>query len=423
MGLSTDSLLRAVIALARDVQRCRSVPELLQTAGSGLEAHGFDVAVVGLDEGPGWLRYATAREPLSGLAHRLGLDLPGGSPGAPPNPLLRSATPGLRALYVADLPASVSSWLDALGGAAAGDLVGWRGRAVAVPLRVAERPWGVVLFMHDQLEEAHVDVLSLFALQLGSVADLAQQYARLEQNSAELTRTQAELVRHERLAAVGELAAVMAHEVRNPLAVIYNSLSTLKRVLRPSPDAELLLTIMDEEAERLNRIVGDLLDFVRQYELVKRPVDVEAVVARALEDSAAALRAASVRVERAFPAELPPFPADADLLTRAVVNLVVNAVHSMPRGGTLTVTASLEPRPEGAWLRLDVRDEGMGLSPTARERMFQPFFTTKATGTGLGLAVVKRILDSHQGEVSVAANPERGTTFSLRLPPEPGSSP
>ena len=233
----------------------------------------------------------------------------------------------------------------------------------------------------------------------------------------ELARAQAELVRHERLAALGELAAVMAHEVRNPLGVIFNSLSTLRRLLRPTGDSEMLLSMVEEEAERLNRIVADLLDFVRPYELTKKPIDIEPVVEAAVAEALKSLPLATARVVTECEPQLPPFPADAHLLKQAVVNLVVNAVQAMPKGGTVTVRSSLVPRADGPWLQVEVRDEGPGLSPRAAEKMFQPFFTTKATGTGLGLAVVKRIVESHNGEVEVCPNPEKGATFALRIPP------
>lgn len=243
-------------------------------------------------------------------------------------------------------------------------------------------------------------------------------YGDLKQSYDELARTQQELVRHERLAALGELAAVMAHEVRNPLGVIFNSLTTLKRLLRPTGDSEMLLNMVGEEADRLNRIVGDLLDFVRPYELVKKQVAVEPIIASAVDAAAQSTLNANVRVVTEFPKELPSFPVDAHLLKQALVNLIVNAAQAMPRGGTVTVRATVESMGGVPWLTVKVRDEGVGLSQRASAKMFQPFFTTKATGTGLGLAVVKRIVDAHLGEVSAKANEDgEGTTFTVRFPP------
>jgi signal transduction histidine kinase len=243
-------------------------------------------------------------------------------------------------------------------------------------------------------------------------------YGDLKTSYDELARTQQELVRHERLAALGELAAVMAHEVRNPLGVIFNSLTTLKRLLRPSGDAEMLLNMVGEEADRLNRIVGDLLDFVRPYELVKKLMAVEPIISSAVDAAAQSTLNSNVRVLTEFPRELPAFPLDSHLLKQALVNLIVNAAQAMPKGGTVTVRATVESQGGVPWLTVQVRDEGVGLTQRATAKMFQPFFTTKATGTGLGLAVVKRIVDAHLGEVSAKANEDgEGTTFTVRFPP------
>lgn len=243
-------------------------------------------------------------------------------------------------------------------------------------------------------------------------------YGDLKASYDQLERTQQELVRHERLAALGELAAVMAHEVRNPLGVIFNSLTTLKRLLRPTGDAEMLLNMVGEEADRLNRIVGDLLDFVRPYELVKKQIAVEPIISGAVDAATQSSIQSNVRVVTEFPRELPPFPLDAHLLKQALVNLIVNAAQAMPRGGTVTVRAQVEVEAGGPWLVIRVCDEGVGLSERASAKMFQPFFTTKATGTGLGLAVVKRIVDAHLGEVTARSNEDgKGTTFVVRFPP------
>ncbi len=279
-----------------------------------------------------------------------------------------------------------------------------------------------VPYTEHELHSAEVLGVQMASLleRTGLYEESRRLYADLKKSYDELARTQAELVRHERLAAIGELAAVMAHEVRNPLGVIFNSLSTLKRVLRPQGDAEMLLNIVGEEADRLNRIVSDLLDFVRPYELAKSLVAMAPIIASAV-DVASQSVTHGARVVTEFEAELPPFPADGQMLRQALVNIIINALQAMPRGGVVSVRARVERLPGGPpWLVIDVSDEGVGLPPRAAERMFQPFFTTKATGTGLGLAVVKRIIDAHQGEVTARPNGERGTTFTVRLPgPDP----
>ncbi len=297
-----------------------------------------------------------------------------------------------------------------------------------VPLAIEGKPVGMltlgrvrdVAFLESETRSAEILGVQMAALlERSRLYDEANRlYGDLKASYDELARTQQELVRHERLAALGELAAVMAHEVRNPLGVIFNSLTTLKRLLRPTGDSEMLLNMVGEEADRLNRIVGDLLDFVRPYELVKKPMAVEPIIANAVDAAAQSTLNANVRVLTEFPRELPPFPLDAHMLKQALVNLIVNAAQAMPRGGTVTVVATVEPQAGVPWLCVRVRDEGVGLTQRATEKMFQPFFTTKATGTGLGLAVVKRIVDAHLGEVTARANEGgQGTTFTVRFPP------
>ncbi len=298
-----------------------------------------------------------------------------------------------------------------------------------VPLTVEGRNVGMLTLTrsHDQpFLEADVRSAEILGVQMTTLLERARLYdesrrlyAELKDSYDQLGRAQQELIRHERLAAVGELAAVMAHEVRNPLGVIFNSLTTLKRIMRVEGDVEMLLNMVGEEADRLNRIVGDLLEFVRPWELEKKPTAVEPIIANAIDAAAQAALKASVRVVAEFPRELPPYAIDGPLLKQALANLIVNAAQAMPKGGTVLVHATTEAAPGGAhWLVVRVRDEGVGLSERASSKMFQPFFTTKATGTGLGLAVVKRVVDSHAGEVSARANEDGpGTTFTVKLPP------
>lgn len=258
-------------------------------------------------------------------------------------------------------------------------------------------------------------LLESVASQFAVLLEQARLYDDLRNSYVELARAQAEVVRHERLAALGEVAAVMAHEVRNPLGVIFNSLTSLKKLLAPSGDVELLLGIVGEEADRLNRIVGDLLDFARPYAPERSPVALEVLVVGAVQAASASVGTAQIRIVTEFPEVLPEVPLDGHLVRQALVNLVVNAVQAMPRGGTVSVRTTIETDGERRWARIAVADQGPGIPPQAADRIFQPFFTTKATGTGLGLAVVKRIAEAQSGEVLVDSGPS-GTTFTLRLP-------
>jgi two-component system, NtrC family, sensor histidine kinase HydH len=291
---------------------------------------------------------------------------------------------------------------------------------LSAPLLVGDRLVGTLSVgrrADAKFTEEEAQLVESCGVHIAVILEHVRLFEDLKVSYDELAHTQAELVKHERLAALGELAAVMAHEVRNPLGVIFNSLTSLKRVLKPAGgEGDLLLQIIGEEADRLNRIVGDLLDFARPYEAQKKPISLEAIIGSAVDAAMAAVPHASANVMVQFPAELPHFQVDGHLVRQAILNLVVNALQAMPGGGVVTVLAVPEERDGNLWARIEVRDEGDGIPAATAERIFQPFFTTKATGTGLGLAVVKRIIDAHHGQVTVQARPEGGTTFTVRLP-------
>jgi PAS domain S-box-containing protein len=264
--------------------------------------------------------------------------------------------------------------------------------------------------------DAEVERATVIARQLAVAVANARLFEDLKRSYDDLARTQAELVKRERLAALGELAAVVAHEVRNPLGVIFNSVSSLKR-LDPGGEAPMLLEMVGEEADRLNRIVGDLLDFARPHEPALRPEAVPALL-QSVREAALAATSAAVQIALEVPGDLPRVPLDARMLRQALLNLVVNAIQAMPRGGAVTLRAGRGLRGGRPHLRLEVSDTGPGIPAGTAERMFQPFFTTKATGTGLGLAVVKRIVEDHRGEVTVDSREGQGSTFTLWLPEE-----
>lgn len=241
----------------------------------------------------------------------------------------------------------------------------------------------------------------------------------LRQSLEALARTQSELVARERMAALGELAAAMAHEVRNPLGAISNCVTALHHLPGRQLDAQQqsLLEIIAEEVQRLDELVRGLLDFARPVKPQPRPEPLEPVVEGAL---TAALRAQAtgprVTIQREVAPDLPPALVDVQLLHVALSNLFTNALQAMPEAGELKVRIEREQRDGAPRLQLSISDTGTGIPPEVQRRIFEPFFTTRATGTGLGLPIVRRIVEGHSGEVEVCSTEGRGTTFIVRLP-------
>lgn len=229
------------------------------------------------------------------------------------------------------------------------------------------------------------------------------------------------LVHKERLAAVGQMAAVMAHEVRNPLGTIFNAVASLRRV--DANDASTskmppLLDILQEEADRLQRLVADLLDFSRPSVVELASLDLRPVLEHAIEAARLdpALGGKALAVELEIADKLPPIESDARLLHRALVNLLVNALQNVEPNGKVSLRASVERDA----VCIAVYNDGARVAPDLAERLFEPFFTTRATGTGLGLAVVRRVAEDLGGSVRLELG-EPGTTFCLTLPVSPSS--
>jgi two-component system, NtrC family, sensor histidine kinase HydH len=286
---------------------------------------------------------------------------------------------------------------------------------------VLDETRGPRTFGADLVERAEVSIG-----QIAMSVSNARLYESLRRSYAELDATRAEMVARERLAALGELSAVVAHEVRNPLGVIFNAVSSLRRLSTPNPsphalsDMQMLLDIVGEESERLNRMVGELLDFARPRALCTRPEDFARLVMESVEAARLAVEPDRARFVVELSGGLPRVPVDGDQLRQALINVTVNAAQATPPGGKVTLRVFVcEAAPEGPCLCVEVADQGPGISPELLPRIFEPFFTTKARGSGLGLAVVKRILEDHQGEVLVRSEAGRGATFVFRLPLHP----
>jgi signal transduction histidine kinase len=297
---------------------------------------------------------------------------------------------------------------------------------LALPLLVNDRPIGAVVIDDSRRprrwSRAEIERAELIAQNVAIAVANARLYEEIRSRSSELERAQKELVKRERLAALGQLAATLAHEVRNPLGVLFNSIGTLTKILPPEGDASTLLTIMSEESVRLERLVRELLDFSRPLAPSLEPESLRVVIEGAVDAAARAVGEDALRVTTEVAPDLPPVRLDASMIRRAIVNVVVNAVQAAGPSGTVRVCAAMDQRGARRFARIDVCDSGPGIAPELASRVFEPFFTTKATGTGLGLAVVKSIMDSHGGEIALDSPGGAGTTVSLFVPIDPDSS-
>jgi len=238
------------------------------------------------------------------------------------------------------------------------------------------------------------------------------------QDVTQIRKLERALARKERLAALGEMAAVLAHEIRNPLGGIQLYAGVLGRSSSLTEEEHGVVDKLSKGVTGLNKLVEDMLAFAREMVASRISQDVRLPVEGALEQAAAEIEAKSVIVEKTGWEHPLQAAVDGDLVRRAVLNLVLNAVEAVEQGGVVGISARLENAAGRRNLVLEVSDDGRGLSPEEAEQIFNPFYTTKAKGTGLGLAVVSRIAAAHGGEVKVRADAGRGATFVLRLPAE-----
>lgn len=256
------------------------------------------------------------------------------------------------------------------------------------------------------------------------------------QDVTEVVAMEQELRRSERLAAVGELSASIAHEIRNPLAAISGSIQMLRReaeVLGGAASAARLMEIVLRETDRLNLLITDFLAYARPGPFEIGPVRLAGVVDDLLEIFAGAAPE-GVRIEVDLPSDL-SLRGDAAQLRQVLWNLVLNACQAMPQGGVVGISAAaVPPPPQGgaggrrngeeekvAWVEIRVRDQGAGIPPEVLEHIFDPFFTTKPEGSGLGLATVHRIVEEHGGSIQLESSVGTGTVVGVRLPRAEGT--
>jgi len=234
----------------------------------------------------------------------------------------------------------------------------------------------------------------------------------LFEDLSEAKALEAERRRLDRLAALGEMAAVVAHEIRNPMAGIAAGIEYLsKSTPEGSPQKEGSAMILGE-VQRVNRILEDILSVARPFQLALSIEVMSDILESVLGRCKTSIEAKMIQVVRHYAPSLPPVQADRERMEQALTNLVLNAIQAMSTGGKLIVTLDADD----SWLSVAISDTGPGILPEAQQRIFEPFFTTKAQGTGLGLAIARQVIEEHGGSIEVASESGRGTTFTIWLP-------
>jgi signal transduction histidine kinase len=296
---------------------------------------------------------------------------------------------------------------------------------LAMPLISRERPLGALnLFSRQthafdeaalQLSQVFADQAAVFLDNARLMGELRQWAAELEQRVAKRTRQleekQAQIIQAEKTAAIGRLAASVAHEVNNPLQAIALHLQLLSEE-NLSAGGRQLLQVVEAEFGRIATIVGRLLDFQQPQADQKRPQQIGQILAAVFALTERQLARAAVELQADIAADLPPVAAVGDQLKQVFLNLILNGMEAMPDGGMLAVTAFRQ----GDAVCIQFRDQGEGVPPALLERLFEPFVTTKPGGTGLGLAVTREIILNHGGDLRVVNEPAGGANFTVTLP-------
>jgi two-component system NtrC family sensor kinase len=304
----------------------------------------------------------------------------------------------------------------------------WEGRAAqyegepimavaSVPLRWSDQVIGVLSLLDDRpghvFSRGDVALLEQFAPQAGLSIRNMQLYRDLQHHVAELERTQAQLVQSEKLAALGRITGSIAHEVNNPLQSIQNCLHLAMRDTISEQKRQEYLRLADVEVTRLVNLLSHLLDFYGPLPEERTPTDINAVLRDVLALARPQLERAGVRSQCNLDPQLPAADSVPGHLKQVFLNLILNAIEAMPTGGVLRVTTRTAG--QGS-ITIDFADTGRGIAPEDLPMIFEPFFTSKERGAGLGLAVSYGIVQAHAGGIEVNSVPGEGTTFSVRLP-------
>ncbi len=432
LDAAQESMSKAIAeSLARaggELVHAHDESDVLERAADALFAQGFSITILLLDGEATELRYGPRRAHMVPELRSAGMAALAAF--RPERDVLERVNPGFherRAAFVHDAASTVrSGYPEAAHEALERSLAG--SHLVQAPLFVEGVAHGALVVYGPTLTPARAATIEMFAELVARALESVRSRQRAQQRLEELQRLQTELLERERLGALGEAAAVMAHEVRNPIAAISNALAVLRRQPAPSSEGADMLRVIGEEAARLERVVRHLLDLGRPLTPRRQSVDLLELATdcvRTLRD-----RHEFAGVEVAVRAEGEVFAhVDPDLLQLALLNVLQNAAQVTPSGGTVVIDVAVTGAPAEGALGADgadgaseaveaivaVEDEGPGFSEELVRRMFEPFFTTRPSGTGIGLAVVRRTIEANGGTIALGRGARGGGRFEIRF--------
>jgi two-component system NtrC family sensor kinase len=295
--------------------------------------------------------------------------------------------------------------------------------ALLAPMSVRDQKIGVIGVFARQRGRFNSQDLTLLDSMASTVAmsiENARLYAESKAFSKELAASQAQLIQSAKLAATGQLAASIAHEINNPLQAVQSCVYLIADGAPQDDPNVKYVDIAREELDRIARIVGRMLDFHHPGTEARQATDVNDLIENVLALAHKRLQHSNILVQTDLTPNLPKIQAVGDHIKQVLLNLFLNALEAMPQGGTLQVqTASLHPTDK--WVTISIQDDGIGIGQEDLTHLFEPFYTTKSSGTGLGLSISYDIVAQHGGKIEVESEPGRGTTFTIRLPTSTGA--
>jgi signal transduction histidine kinase/putative methionine-R-sulfoxide reductase with GAF domain len=296
------------------------------------------------------------------------------------------------------------------------------GAFATVPLAAKDRVTGVIvvdnIFTRKPITEEDLDFVARFANHAGLAMENLLLFNKLKELTSELGAAQSRLIETERMATLGEVTAGLAHEIRNPLATIGGFARRLHRKLAEDFPYKNYASIVIREVDRLEALLGDVLAYSKQVPPSLEACRIDTLVRDMVDIYREDFQDKQIAIELRLSADPPTIEADSQQLKQVFINLFANAMQAMPNGGTLTVQIEPWPRDEGDGVVITISDTGGGVPQEVVENIFNPFFTTKQEGTGLGLALSKRVVEGHGGTIEIVNREGEGVTFILRLPPK-----